>query len=377
MTIDAITRRPDAVGQRQRAVAWSTVLPLAAVMAFADGFWTTSLRGAVGAIERSQSPFTNWWHQSAVALPIYILGVLGAFALAQRWFGPVLPRYRSVAATAVLVIAAGTVIGIAQIAANSAYDYHLQSNQLRMMDSMHGICAGSCLAQAQHATLVVHIHAVIYVSKWILITNLILIAWMVAMLGGRLNVSALRRRGAYIRRPGHGFPSGPGCCATGQRRHPPRRHARTPHRVELRRTVLHPAQRGRNRRCRLGVHPPATARRAHRRRRHLHCATRHLALLPHRRLAVRARGRDAGGDRSARHCRVCAGDCGSARRTHLVAGSRVAQPATRDRAHQSARPRGPRRRHRHRPRRHEHNVVTRDRRFAKPFGHTLIVDRAG
>ena len=199
MTIDAIIRRPDAVGQRQRAVAWSTVLPLAAVMAFADGFWTTSLRGAVGAIERSQSPFTNWWHQSAVALPIYILGVLGAFALAQHWFGPVLPRYRSVAATAVLVIAAGTVIGIAQIAANSAYDYHLQSNQLQMMDSMHGICAGSCLAQAQHATLIVHIHAVIYVSKWILITNLILIAWMVAMLGGRLNVSALRRRGAYIR----------------------------------------------------------------------------------------------------------------------------------------------------------------------------------
>ena len=193
MTIDAITRRPGAVGQRQRAVAWGTVLPLAAVMAFADGFWTTSLRGAVGAIERSQSPFTNWWHQSAVALPIYILGVLGAFALAQHWFGPVLPRYRSVAATAVLVIAAGTVIGIAQIAANSAYDYHLQSNQLQMMDSMHGICAGSCLAQAQHATLVVHIHAVIYVSKWILITNLILIAWMVAMLGGRLNVSALRR----------------------------------------------------------------------------------------------------------------------------------------------------------------------------------------
>ena len=196
MTIEAITRQPGAVGQRQRAVAWGTVLPLAAVMAFADGFWTTSLRGAVGAIERSQSPFTNWWHQSAVVLPIYILGVLGAFALAQHWFGPVLPRYRSVAATAVLVIAAGTVIGIAQIAANSAYDYHLQSNQLKMMDSMHGICAGSCLAQAQHATLVVHIHAVIYVSRWILITNLILIAWMVAMLGGRLNVSALRRSGA-------------------------------------------------------------------------------------------------------------------------------------------------------------------------------------
>lgn len=196
MTIETITQRPATVGQGRRAVAWGTVVPLAAVLAFADGFWTTSLRGAVGAIERSQSPFTNWWHQSAVMLPIYVLGVLGVFALAQHWFGPVLPRYRSVVVTAVLVVAAGTVIGVLQIAANSAYDYHLQSSQLQMMDSMHGICAGSCLAQAQHATLAVHIHAVAYVSRWILITNVILIAWMVAMLGGRLNVSAVRRRGS-------------------------------------------------------------------------------------------------------------------------------------------------------------------------------------
>jgi hypothetical protein len=187
MTIDTITTRPATVGQRRRTVAWGTVLLLAAVMAYADGFWMTALQGAVGSIERSQSPFTNWWHQSTVALPFYILAVLGAFTLAQHWFGPVLRKYRAVAATALLVIAAGTVVGIVQIVASSAYDYHLQSSQLRMMASMHGISA-----QAQHATLVLHIHAVIYVSRWLLLTNLILIIWMVAMLGGRLKVSTPR-----------------------------------------------------------------------------------------------------------------------------------------------------------------------------------------
>ena len=42
------------------AVPWATVLPLAVLMAYADGFWLTSLRGAVGAIERTQEPFATW-----------------------------------------------------------------------------------------------------------------------------------------------------------------------------------------------------------------------------------------------------------------------------------------------------------------------------
>ena len=37
-------------------VPWRTVLPLAVVLAFADGFWIISLRGAVGALERTESP---------------------------------------------------------------------------------------------------------------------------------------------------------------------------------------------------------------------------------------------------------------------------------------------------------------------------------
>jgi hypothetical protein len=37
-------------------VPWPTVLPLAVVLAFADGFWIISLRAPVGALERTESP---------------------------------------------------------------------------------------------------------------------------------------------------------------------------------------------------------------------------------------------------------------------------------------------------------------------------------
>ncbi len=50
-----------------------------------------------------------------------------------------------------------------------------------MMNSMHGICIGNCLAQAQHATLAAHVRGVLYVSGFLLLTNLVLVAWMVAM----------------------------------------------------------------------------------------------------------------------------------------------------------------------------------------------------
>jgi hypothetical protein len=169
-------------------VPWSTVLPLGAALAYADGFWMTSLRGAVGAIERTQSPFATWWRESSLVLPVFVLAVLAALTLALRWFGP-LPKARTVLGTALLITTAATIVGIAEIAASSAYDYHLQVNQLALMDSMHGICVASCLAQEQHATLAVHLHAVLYISRWLLLTNLALITWITAIRGGRLTLS--------------------------------------------------------------------------------------------------------------------------------------------------------------------------------------------
>ncbi|MGY2746491.1 hypothetical protein ACQCSU_02170 [Pseudarthrobacter sp. O4] len=178
------------------AVPWLTVLSLAVVMAYADGFWMMSLRGAVGAIERTQEPFASWLRESTLVLPVFVVAVLGALTLALRLFGPVLRPSRTVLA-ALLVVAAGTAVGIAEISVSSAYDYDLQSSQLQLMDSMSHTCTeGNCLALQQQATLGLQMRAVGYGSGIILLTNLVLVGWAVAIRGGRLDVSRPRRRTA-------------------------------------------------------------------------------------------------------------------------------------------------------------------------------------
>ena len=71
MSIDSTLERPSAEpaapepperpseARPRTSVPWATVLTLAVVLAYADGFWMTSLRGAVGAIERTQGPFAK------------------------------------------------------------------------------------------------------------------------------------------------------------------------------------------------------------------------------------------------------------------------------------------------------------------------------
>ena len=191
---------PSALQEARLGVPWSTVLPLAVVLAFADGFWMVSLRGTVGAIERTEEPFANWLRESTLLLPVFVFAVLGALTLAQRRFGPVLRSPRTVLATALLVVATGTVAGIAEMAASSAYDYRLQSSQLRLMHSLSHTTAGR--DQLQQATFALQVHAVGYGSAILLVTNLVLVGWVVAMRGGRLKVSASRQRMARaLRQP--------------------------------------------------------------------------------------------------------------------------------------------------------------------------------
>jgi hypothetical protein len=176
----------------ERRVSWTPVLVLAVVLAYADGFWLISLRGAVGAIERTQSPFASWLEGSTAVLPVFVVAVLGALMVASRLFGPATRGARQLLATAALVVGAGTVAGVAAIAASSAYDYHLQTAQLRVMDAMHAICTDSCLAQQQHATLLVHMHGVVYVGRWLLLTNVVLVGWLLTVWGGRLRLFVTR-----------------------------------------------------------------------------------------------------------------------------------------------------------------------------------------
>jgi hypothetical protein len=190
--ITTATQRPVVRPQVRRSVPWGTVLPIAVVLAYADGFWMTSLRGAVGAMATTQSPFASWWRESTLVLPVFVIAVVGSLMLAIRWFGPVLRRPRTVLVTVLMIGVAGSVVGLAVIAGNSAYDYHLQSAQLRMMDAMQSMCTGNCLPQQQHDTLAVEVRGALYVSRWLLLTNFVLVGWLVAMRGGRLKLSTFK-----------------------------------------------------------------------------------------------------------------------------------------------------------------------------------------
>ena len=128
---------------------------------------------------------------------MFVLALIVALTLAARWFRPSLRTWRLLLATALLVVAAATLIGIAELTASSAYDYSLQSAQVQLKGSMAGMAGmasmGGTTAEQQHASLVLQVRAVTYGSGLLLVTNLVLVGWVVAIRGGRLNVSKTRQ----------------------------------------------------------------------------------------------------------------------------------------------------------------------------------------
>ena len=184
----------------QLQVSGVTVALCAIVIAYIDGFVVTSLRGAVGAIEDLQSPFSHWLRDSTLMLPLFTLAVAAALVVTRRWVGQSRREVVQLALAAVLIIAITTAVSIGQVASNSVHDYNVQAGQLGIMHSTHatsvaalagtgevssrGTCAALCAAR--HATLIVHLRAGIYVSIVLLITNLVLAVWVLALRGGRL-----------------------------------------------------------------------------------------------------------------------------------------------------------------------------------------------
>jgi len=190
LSINATKERPGTLSGRQSVVPWLTVVPLAVLMAYAGGFWMIAFRGAVGSIDRTRQPFATWLLESTLVLPIFVLAVIGALALAARWFGPVLRKPKTVVATALLIVAAGTLVSIALLAASSGYDLHLQAAHLT--DPM-GSMDSKASAISQQAGLWVQVKSVAYGSGLILVTNLLLVGWVVALRGGGLSVRKTRR----------------------------------------------------------------------------------------------------------------------------------------------------------------------------------------
>ena len=106
------------------------------VLSFADGFWVTSTRTAVGPARPGLAPFTTWWRESSVLVPLYVCAVLGALLLTRLWAGRGSARRGTLVVATLMVALSGTVVGILHMAAASAADYLTQWHMLQMMTMM-------------------------------------------------------------------------------------------------------------------------------------------------------------------------------------------------------------------------------------------------
>ena len=177
-----------------------TIAVFAIVLAYADGFWVTSLQGAVGARERHQPPFQRWLRDASLMVPVYVLAVLAAVLMARRLVGQGHGKVVKFGTTALLIVLLSSAVATAEVAASSAYDYHLQTRHLELQHASHttlavaqqgsvvpagtSTCTGTCAAQQN--TLHMHVRAVLYGTKVMLITNLVLVLWVLAFCGNRL-----------------------------------------------------------------------------------------------------------------------------------------------------------------------------------------------
>ena len=107
-----------------RPVPWATVLPVAAVLAYVNGFWVTALRGAVGSTERTTAPFTGLLRDSTLLLPLFVLAVMVALSLAAR--GAAHRRRGGAVHTTLMVAVAASVAGTVQLVADSIWSLRLQ-----------------------------------------------------------------------------------------------------------------------------------------------------------------------------------------------------------------------------------------------------------
>jgi hypothetical protein len=176
---------------------WGAIAALAVVLAFANGFVIVALEGAVGAIERAQNPFTDWLRYSSILVPVFGLAVMWALARARR-------RENRVLTTVLLVAAAAAVVGIAALIANTAYDYHLQTQLLAKVSGLHvhgsapgdtgsSVYADGALSPEQRDTLLVSVKAVGLGTVVMAAVNLFFAGWVTALLGGRLQVRRTER----------------------------------------------------------------------------------------------------------------------------------------------------------------------------------------
>lgn len=186
--------------RRRLPASWSAIGLFAVVLAYVDGFWLVTLQGAVGAIERSRGPFARWLRESTLLVPFLAAAVVVALLVGRRWFAGRRPWVRQMS-TVLVVVAATSTVAIAAVAASSADDYQIQARHLGLLHSFHtptvpapgaaGTSSGSlsacdALCDARRETIAVHVRAVELAAPVLLVTNLVLVLWLLALRGGRL-----------------------------------------------------------------------------------------------------------------------------------------------------------------------------------------------
>jgi hypothetical protein len=197
--------------EERLSVPWRTVVPIAVVVAYADGFWVIAMRGAVGSVERVDAPFRTWLWESTLLLPVYALAVLAALAVALRRFGPDPRRVRGgAAATLLAVVAATTLVGVAVLSVSSAYDYRLQLAEVAAQNAAGHGCGVGCLTAREQATLALQLRAVGLGGLLLLVSNAVLVVLDVAFRGGRLAVAV--RRQPRVAHEGDTLQPPPGVC---------------------------------------------------------------------------------------------------------------------------------------------------------------------
>ena len=199
MSTLSILTRSRALAPAGSGVPWATVTTLAAGLSCTCAFWLVSLQGAIGATERSETPFHTWLMLSAALLPVFCAFVVGAMILAKRRFGHVLTGSRAVLTTGLLLVVGGTLVGLAAIVVSSVYDFHLQVRHVQGGLHAMAACTGSCIPREQHAIFVLHVRGVMLTGRWLLLSNALLVAWLLAAWGGRMRLATGPSRGEVAR----------------------------------------------------------------------------------------------------------------------------------------------------------------------------------
>jgi len=191
-------------------LSWTTVVVLAVFLAFADGFVLLAFQGAVGAVERQSQPFHRWIGASLLLVPFFAAAVVVAMILTRRWAGKLSRRWVQGGIAVLLIVATSAALGASVEAVSGAYDYSLQTRHIDLMVATHSLhntgtslfgqatplttpkCDAAC--QQKHNTIVVHIRSVFMAAKIMLMVNLVLTAWLIAIRGGRLWAAPKRKR---------------------------------------------------------------------------------------------------------------------------------------------------------------------------------------